>query len=319
MANITASALQLLSDAPLLDSTNWSTWQNHMERFFIAVGIEGISSGDLPSDPKDLKDWKSVDKKLSSYLWGRIGEDYRGLIDGVHSAREAWGILKGQFQSSSMANRITARMTLYGISHDPSRHISVFIQSLTAARRNLTNVGVKIDDTEFKDIMLMRLDSSFESVRLSILSSTTEPDLEKVKSMLLNKAAADETVVKIEETKIALAARDGRQRSRGSRNTGEGRIDAQGYSWCDTTTTADDTCHRCGRTGHIAARCMFNMPQHVRDWIMDRRSRSRSPRRKPNQATEHAQTAYPHFTQHPYTSSHSHYEAEDSNLPPLLI
>jgi hypothetical protein len=47
-------------------------------------------------------------------------------------------------------------------------------------------------------------------------------------------------------------------------------IDSLGHRWCNPTSA---NCHRCGRSGHIAHKCMHVMPTFVRDWIL---SNSRS-------------------------------------------
>ena len=39
-----------------------------------------------------------------------------------------------------------------------------------------------------------------------------------------------------------------------------------GFRWCDPSN--EGHYHRCGRAGHIAARCIYNMPQHVKDWVL---------------------------------------------------
>ncbi|KAJ7102797.1 hypothetical protein C8R44DRAFT_808560 [Mycena epipterygia] len=55
---------------------------------------------------------------------------------------------------------------------------------------------------------------------------------------------------------------------------GDQNSDDKGYHWCDPTN--ENHCHRCGRSGHIAARCIHNMPQHIKDWVMNNSSRERS-------------------------------------------
>ncbi|KAL1658177.1 hypothetical protein GGF50DRAFT_121116 [Schizophyllum commune] len=54
--------------------------------------------------------------------------------------------------------------------------------------------------------------------------------------------------------------------SGGPRRTG-GWVDDKGYRWCNVN---GDDCHRCGRAGHIAAFCMYNMPEAIRQKISDR-------------------------------------------------
>ncbi|KAJ7115022.1 hypothetical protein C8R44DRAFT_795181, partial [Mycena epipterygia] len=48
---------------------------------------------------------------------------------------------------------------------------------------------------------------------------------------------------------------------------GDQNSDDKGYHWCDPTNK--NHCHCCGRSGHIAARCIHDMPQHIKDWVMN--------------------------------------------------
>ncbi|KAL1687027.1 hypothetical protein GGG16DRAFT_105315 [Schizophyllum commune] len=41
-----------------------------------------------------------------------------------------------------------------------------------------------------------------------------------------------------------------------------------GFRWCDPTH--DSHCHCCGQKGHIAAYCIYDMPQKVKQWVMRR-------------------------------------------------
>lgn len=44
------------------------------------------------------------------------------------------------------------------------------------------------------------------------------------------------------------------------------------FRWC--RPIHPDQCHRCGRSGHIAAHCVADMPQHVKDWVIGGAPRS---------------------------------------------
>ncbi|RDB20702.1 hypothetical protein Hypma_012325 [Hypsizygus marmoreus] len=117
-----------------------------------------------------------------------VHADYRYLLEGLDSGKAAWQKLKAHFNRSTMGHRIAARADLYSIIHDPELPIDKYIQSLTTARKRLKDLGCAIDNTEFIDVLLMHLDSSFHPVRAYILAQKTEPDLETVKSMLVGSA-----------------------------------------------------------------------------------------------------------------------------------
>lgn len=138
----------------------------------------------------------------------------------------------------------------------------------------------------------MRLDPSYHQTRTNIVTQKVELKLDKV--MRLLRAASSATPVVKSESEHGLAARAPhhcpRTNSRTHPTPTSGRVDLRGSTWCDTTTT---NCHRCGRPGHIAARCMLDMPQHVRDWIADQ---PYSPRAHAAElAAKHAGLAYSNF------------------------
>jgi hypothetical protein len=41
------------------------------------------------------------------------------------------------------------------------------------------------------------------------------------------------------------------------------QVNDKGLHWCDTDY--DGVCHYCGCSGHIAAHCMYNMPQSIKN------------------------------------------------------
>ena len=74
----------------------------------------------------------------------------------------------------------------------------------------------------------------------------------------------------------------------------------KGYRWCDPLN--EGHCHRCGRSGHIAARCIHDMPQHVKEWVMN------GPPHQPDSG---------HFAAEEIAGLAFH-EADVTNLPPLF-
>jgi hypothetical protein len=98
-------------------------------------------------------------------------------------------------------------------------------------------------------------------------------------------------IIKQESVELSMAATRGRFPKvpvKADHSSGHGSVDNKGYRWCNPVN--NQGCHRCGRTGHIAARCMYEMPQHVKDWLMAPRSRSSSP--SPKQPPHNSNAAY---------------------------
>ncbi|KAF5374694.1 hypothetical protein D9615_008924 [Tricholomella constricta] len=248
--SIPSSFNSMLSDILPLGDSNWFEWSQNMDMALLGIGMEGVTGTGAPAglDGKDMKDWKAADTRLTAFIYRKVDAEYCYLL--LHHGPS------------------NARAEFYAITHDPDRSIHAYLEALQSARRKMEALGCKVDDTEFKDVLLMHLDTTFHSVQLNILAQTAEPELAKIKSMLNSSTAAD-VMVKSEDVR----ARAG-QRGSGRKEGSEGYVDSKGFRWCDISS---DNCHRCGCSGHIAARCMYNMPSHIKDLISKNRPRSPSP------------------------------------------
>ena len=321
---IPSSITSMLPSIPKLNATNWFDWSKHMKMFFLGAGITGISSGNPPTEVKEKERWDALDRMLTAYIYMKVEDEYQYLIEDLVSGKEAWNALKKHFEHSTMGHRMNARKEFYDIIHDPSKSIEFYIQSLTSAQKKLSSLGVTIEDKEFKDVLLMHLDPSFYSVRTTILAQKAEPTLDDIKSILTSSTAADEVTVKLEPQDAVLMARGRSLQMGNSGQEGKGLVDAKGYHWCDVTN--GESCHRCGHTGHIAARCMFVMPDHVKNYIMHHRSpsphishRSHVAQSAPStdpQVVEYAGSAFTlsHNSVSPISSGH--YDTFVSSPPP---
>jgi hypothetical protein len=285
MSTIPSAITALLNDIPKLNDKNWFQWKEEMSFFFLGVGVAGITDGEIPTEAAELKRWNALDKQLTAYIYTRVAEDYRYLLKGITSGRTAFQTLQKFFERSTMGHRMNARKEFYSITHDPTSPIEVYFQALLTAKSKLKALGVDIDDMEFKDVLLIHLHPDFHHVRASVLAQKTEPSLEDIKTMLTGAVSATEIPgisIKQEPVEFSMAATRGRfsKASVKVESSGYGAIDGKGYRWCNPVDNPG--CHRCGRTGHVSARCMYDMPQHVKDWLMVPRSRSPSPKRPPH-------------------------------------
>jgi hypothetical protein len=313
--SINSGTTSILATIPTLSASNWYDFAKGMKMFFLGVGVDGIASGSPPSDAAELTKWQKLDRQIIAYIYAKVDPDYQYLIQDLESGAAAWKALKAHFEKSTMGHRMQARQKFYAVTHDTSKPVDFYIQALSTASRRLAAVGIKIDDTEFKDVLLMNLDSSFHPIRTTILAQKTEPTLEEVKTLLTSSTSAEvlplsnssstsESLMFTQSRKKANGSgswREGNRHSHdhshdhGGNNSGSGGspVDEKGFRWCNPTN--EGACHRCGRIGHIAARCMFNMPQEVKDWIMASSSQNS------HAAQQQANSAY-HFLSSPINS-----------------
>ena len=180
----------------------------------------------------------------------------------------------------------------------------------------------------------MNLDSSYHTIKMSLLTQTNEPSLETIHNILTSSAnnmvSADITSMKSEPTETALIIRGrnlkplghlscgdrkgsplpalskgrsgGNQTSSGGGdcgNSGGGKKDLRGYMWCNPSN--EGNCFRCGHSGHFATCCHVNMPPEIRDWV------------KTEDHTEHSMWVCPRLSP---SSSHSQSPCNCSPPPP---
>jgi len=140
------------------------------------------------------------------YLFVAIKEDFQYLVEDENTVLAAWTKLKNHFQCSTLGVRMVAQKEFYDITHDPSRLIFPYVQSVLAAKKKLTSLGCTITDTEVMDILLIRLNPSYHPVRITIFSQKSEPKLEDVKTILTASSASDNIIIKNEPVEELLAA-----------------------------------------------------------------------------------------------------------------
>ncbi|KAJ7716657.1 hypothetical protein DFH07DRAFT_715040, partial [Mycena maculata] len=149
--------------------------------------------------------------------------------------------------------------------------IDVYINKVRAAAKVLKGLKCDPGDIETTDILLMNLHPSWVTVRTTITSNKDEQKLDDVIG-ILNGSTVELPVKEEDEGPVLAMAASGPRFGSGGRKGGAGggnggshqdhSFDDKGYHWCDPTN--ENHCHRCGRSGHIAARCIHDMPQHIK-------------------------------------------------------
>lgn len=279
----------------------------------VVAAAEGVKTTKVmpKEDDKGYESWISKEVQALSTIFFLTDSTLQYHIDECDYASTAWKKLKDEFEGNTRSRRYEIRNRFNKPVHKLDRPIEEYIQGVLQARKELQALGCSIDDTETADMIIMNLNPAFETVRTTLIARDKEPTLIELQAILKE---ADRDLKKDEEVspagETALAARrvggdwrrgatSGRshghghghrdrevRKSRSREDLGSGKGSSgnsrasgfkcnRGYRWCDTTN--DNHCHRCGQTGHIAARCVTKMPPEVVAWIFDSTSRSNSP------------------------------------------
>lgn len=274
----TTSVLSLFNAIPKFDGTNWVSFKKDVEVYFELEGNWGIISGSTarPADAVEGSDWDAANKRVYSLLYFLILPDFRSLITDVSTGVLAWTALKNEFEKDSASTRLALRNQFYSIQHDASKPITIFIESILSISRQLKAIGREPGKDEVEDIILLRLDKSYESVRSALITREKPPTLLEitaaVKAYGTNQAvinAASHSTdsmnsekVKVEDLNDAMVAAYVKKRWNGNGSDSKGDFD-----W-GNLKRRDDVCFRCGREGHIAPRCVADMPKDAKDRIL---------------------------------------------------
>lgn len=343
-ANIPAAATTIHTNIPILTADNWYTWSKCMGMFFLAAGIKSIVIGSAsPSGDREI----ALDTQAVAYMFAKLHHDYWYLIEDLQSGKEAWSKLKSHFEKSTLGHRMLARQSLYGVKHDIQKPIDFYIQEVTSATAKLKALGCTVSDTEVIDVILMNLDPSFHHIRATILSQEEYPSLDKLQTILSSATSADILVPTVQgalatSTTYPRFSSSPRSYDHGSSSTPAGHhssshqytsshhhsakpsspVDSKGFKWCNPKN--EGHCHRCGRAGHIAARCIYDMPQEVVDWVLASSHQNRHAHIQKANAVYHFLSSPPGSPSlspspsPPLSPRHGH-SANSAYLPPLLI
>ncbi|KNZ78746.1 hypothetical protein J132_10234 [Termitomyces sp. J132] len=165
-----------------IDDSNWFIWTQKMMGALHTIGMTGIVTGKIPAlNLEEKKDWDRSDGMLSGCIYRRVSDEYQYLVQYYETGTTAWAALKACFKKSTIVNCMTACAAFYKVQYEPSCPIFVYIQALQSTKQKLTAFGVQIDNTNFKDVLLI----------------LPNPDLAKIKVMLASSAATDSVTIKV--------------------------------------------------------------------------------------------------------------------------
>ncbi len=212
------------------------------------------------------------DAKAYGFIFFLVNDTCRGPLNAlaIKSGRQAWEVLRKEYEKDSPSMCMSLCQKFYSISHDSSTPVNTFIEAVLSITR-LRAINHAPSDEEIMDKILVSLDPTFASIRAVLCLRTPAPSLIEVQNALVEF-----------ETQLgsAAAAKAGGYEvlyaGRSTSANGKGDFD-----WTNTQRK-DSVCWRCGRAKHTAQYCVADMPEDVKCKVL---SRSRD--------TQHANIAAP--------------------------
>ncbi|KAJ7578314.1 hypothetical protein C8J56DRAFT_1112402 [Mycena floridula] len=254
-----------------------------------------------PTDSDKLLAWNQRDETdAMSVIWRTIGETslrHKDLKD-VETGSAAYKTLMDRFDKDVRSHRFQARHRFNHPVHDISHPVENFISSITEAADDLAAIDRAPSATETVDMIIMNLDKSFSEIQTSLTQNTlvqsnlTVVDVraalieweESKKTPKSNEAigvtsdSADNDINEASALRAELKAlqarfkRSGRNSS--SRSDDSEPEDDSAFSWLNPRS--DGYCDRCGKKGHHARSCVYDMPAKVKDKILGKAKREKA-------------------------------------------
>jgi hypothetical protein len=270
------SVLSLFNRILKFDGTNWISFKKDVEVYFKLEGNWGIISEVTPRPMNTEKgqDWDMANERGYSLIYFLILPEFRSLITDVTTGIQAWTTLKTEFEKDASATCLSLRNQFYSVRHDPAKPVSHFIESIQSIARQLKAIGHEPGKDEVEDIILLRLDKSYEPVRSALITREKPPTLSDIISAVKeygtsqalihasSNSADSSEKIKVENLNDALTAAYVKKRGSGNESASRGDFD-----W-GNTKERDDVCFRCGRKGHIVPKCVSDMPKETKDRIL---------------------------------------------------
>ena len=174
--------------------------------------VQGMEKCPPPEKATDVLVWDKRDDAALAIIWACTSKEFLYLVEEETSGSACFTKLKAKFETTTFARCVELRKAFYSAEHDPSKPIEIYVQKVIDAKVQLTAMGHKVDDIEVKDVILMNLHSTYETVKLSLLTQPTKPSLDVIRTILTSSSPIIDAPfsVKSEMTEIALATKFGR-------------------------------------------------------------------------------------------------------------
>jgi len=232
--------------------------------------------------------WDTMDWKAYSFLYFLIEPVHQSINIELNSSTAAWKALKAEYEKDSCTACLSLHQQFYNICHDPSQPVSIFIDEIQSISCQLTAISHLPGKDEVEDLILLCLDSSFKAIWSSLITRATSPFLTEIISAIkqfkinqcISSGSSAFPSIKTKVNDALTAFHKGSSQkpyhSHFNRNIPGSETSAFGpvplkdyrYDWGNTNNTPG-ACFCCGITGHVAAKCIHDMPAQVKFGIIN--------------------------------------------------
>ena len=181
----TTNLTLLYTSIPKFSGNNSISFKD-LEVFFQLDGTWDVVSGVEVRlrDEGAAAAWDNKDKHGYSLPYFLISPDYHSAITKLSSGYIAWKTLKSEYKKDSSATCLTLQNQFYTVCHDPSKTISIFIESVQSISWQLKSIGHAPGKNEVEDVILLCLNPMFEPICSSLIAHEKEPVIAEIISAI---------------------------------------------------------------------------------------------------------------------------------------
>lgn len=239
----------------------------------------------LPTEKDALTELKPKLKVAAYCLKVTCNEENRLIIGEKSDAVEIYAALTRTYEGDTPAKRMNLRRRLYHLEHDVTQPMSAYLTSIRTITSELASIGHPLKANEIQDVVLMNLHPSFEVIGTLLASQDKNGSSDwtidtlgtQLTSFEESRRINNPTNNPVEMGHVAAAyfGSSSRRIQRSAPASGDNWLNRHGLS---------GACTRCGHSGHEAAKCFRDMPEHVKERI-------RSSTHRPSEAANAAATS----------------------------
>jgi len=231
-----------------LTEENFDSWKLQMKSVLVYNELWAYVNGTKLPRNEDDQEWSMKNEKALALIVLSVSKGQLSHIKKPRTAKEAWDQLTTTYESRGLVKRATLYKQLYRTRKEPGMAMSKYISEFTTKAEQLEEAGITIPADLLSIMMLGSLPIEYENFRIAIESRDEIPNIEALKSKLIEEEARQNDKVAQKDTRDnALVSKN--KTSRNTEPWKKGKINES------KPRKFEGKCFKCDKIGHRSRDC----------------------------------------------------------------